>query len=147
MSKAIRTHSVPKAFRGHTRKVSSEALLALSPAYLREIRADVFGLLDAPAELERRLRWWISTQVSPASKPHPNYSGGMKHVFSSQCNCYVTADIFKVAMLLFGGYLPTNPHAPYGWHWKVKVRNSGERCPGSEKFITCWPKDREAANG
>lgn len=70
----------------------------------------------------------------------------MKHVFSSQCNCYVTAEIFCAAMLA-AGYLPTNPHALYGWRWKVKVRKSGERCPGSEKFITCWPEDREAANG
>lgn len=146
MSKAVRTNSLPKTIRKRTSKVSAKPRPTLVPSYLPRVDADLDGLFDAPAELDRRLRWWISTHVSPASKPHPNHSGGMKHTFSSACNCYVTADIFKGAMLA-SGFLPVNPREPYGWRWKVKIRNSGERCPGSEKFITCWPADRKAANG
>lgn len=139
------TAILPKPIRRRTRKVSAKPLPTQAPAYLREVHADIDGLLQQSPEFRAVLSAWIRANISSAKRTCPATSYGLKHVFSADCHVYITNDAFKAGLLL-EGYLPINPNE-LNWRYRLKVKENRDRWPSEESITWRWPEDREAANG
>jgi len=72
------------------------------------------------AEIKTELDWWIREYIRPAKAVNYSHTSyGLKHLFHSSTQIYVTNDQFKGAMLL-NGYLSSDPE---DLNWQYKIQN------------------------
>lgn len=93
---------------------------------LETVRAEYAGL---DAATKAALVWWIREHIRPATGTNYRHTSyGLKHLFHSSTDIYVTNDQFKGAMLA-AGYEPVDAQV-LNWRYRIQnVRVDGRHKP------------------